>query len=207
MEEKSYYNCDFKCWYEQLGEDGRKEFMEWMGTFREYKSYKSSSINYDFGTSYCNDLYRVGRTLVYLYTDKYGIPFYVGKGDSNRAVSIYNRPEAFKEKLREVETCRIFAIAFEVTNEDALHIETLAINELLSRGWKLLNQQKTVISQKELMELRDIYPEVINTLNNISSKAMDYLLMEIDPFGDKGEVVVGNKTRVKPIKHKSQNVV
>lgn len=200
MEERSFYHdFDFKEYFENLGEEARNEFKEWMNTFREYRPYRSDDINYDFGTSYCNDLYRAGRTLVYLYTNKYGIPFYVGKGDANRAVSIYNRPDAFKDKLRETDTCRIFAIAFDMMNEPALEIETLVINELLNRGWRLTNQMKTVIGRDELEELRRKYPNVINTLNNITSKAIDYLLAESDPFGEKGEVVVANKSRVKSV--------
>lgn len=196
-DEISYYNYDFKSWFEDLGQEARDEFMKWIGTFREFKPIRSTSINYDFGTSYCNDLHRAGRTLVYLYTDKNGVPFYVGKGDASRAVSIYNRSDAFKEKLTESETCRIFAIAFDVMEKYALQVETLVINELADRGFRLTNRNKVCISQVELNTLRSEYPEVLSTINRISKTALEYLLGDEDnAFGNSVEVRVRNKSKV-----------
>ena len=198
MEEKSYYyDLDFKCWYEQLGQEAREEFKKWIDTFSPPKVRRSPDINYEFGNGYCNDLYKAGSSLVYLYTDKNGVPFYVGKGDSFRAVSIYNRSDAFKEKLSEIGTCRIFAVAFDIMEKYALEVETLVINELINRGWRLTNRNKVCISQSELNKLRNEYPEVLTTLNSIQKTALDYLLgNEDNSFGNTVEVSVCNKSRV-----------
>ena len=198
MIEKSYYmDLDFKCWYERLGSEAREEFKKWMDSFSPPRTYRSSSLNYDFGNSYCNNLFKAGEHLVYVYTDRNGIPFYVGKGDSSRAVSIYNRSDAFKERLSEAGSCRIFAVAFDIMDEYALEIETLLINELIGRGWRLTNRNKVCISQSELDELRRKYPEVLTALNSIQKNAIDYLLGDEDnEFGNTVEVKVRNKSRV-----------
>lgn len=200
MEEKSYYNMDVKCWYETLGQEAREEFIKWLRNSKEFSPRRSDCINYNYGTSYCNDLYRAGRSMVYLYTDKNGVPFYVGKGDEHRAISIYSRSDAFKERLGETDTCRIFGIVFDIMESDALEVETLCINELLNRGWRLTNRSKVCISQEELIKLRSTYPNVIDTLNSISSAALNYLLGD-DPFNGVGEVIVDNKSNVKKKKH------
>ena len=200
IEERSYYNMDFGYWYESLGQGAREEFTKWLGTLRDFKPIRSKSINYDFGISYCNDLFMAGRSMVYLYTDKNGVPFYVGKGDSSRAVSIYNRSDAFKEKLSESDTCRIFAVAFDVMEKYALEVETLVINELINRGWRLTNRSKVCISQSEMNKLRNDYPEVLDALNSISRTAIDFLLGDTDnAFGNGVEVRVCNKTNVRKV--------
>ena len=199
MEQDYYYrNYKLEEYVRSLGDEARAEFMKWMNSIKP-SHWRSKCINYEFGVDYSNDLYRVGRYLVYLYTNEHGVPFYVGKGDSDRAVSISNRSSAFKDKLNESDTCRIFAIAFDVAEEDALEIETLAINELLNRGWRLVNSRKVAISKDKLGELRDTYSGITDVLNAITSNAIDYLLADRDPFGDEGKVFVANRSYVKPI--------
>ena len=198
MVEKSYYrDYGFKDWYEALGQEAREKFKEWLGDIREKNNIRSESINYEYGKSYSNDLYRAGHTLVYLYTNNKGVPFYVGKGFENRALSIYNRSDAFKERLMETDSCRIFAVAFDVMDEDALKIETLCINELINRGWRLTNGNKVSVSQDTLNELRSDYPDVIDTLNRIQSVTINCWLDDIDYFNGVGEVVVNSKSSVK----------
>lgn len=196
MEEMTYYNLDFKCWYENLGQGARDEFQRWISTFDPPRLHRSKELNYEFGTSYSDDLFMAGQSLVYLYTDKNGVPFYVGKGDSNRAVSIYNRSDAFKEKLSEIGTCRIFAIVFDVMEKYALEVETLVINELCSRGWRLTNRNKVCVSQAELNKLRSEYPNVLDTLNKIQRTALDYLLSDEDNAFSAVELSVRNQSRV-----------
>jgi hypothetical protein len=198
--EQEYYYKNFKLkeYVESLGDEARTKFMEWITSIKPFHQ-RSKCINYELGIDYSNDLFRVGRHLVYLYTNEHGVPFYVGKGDGNRAININNRSSAFKDKLNENGTCRIFAIAFDVAEEDALQIETLVINELLNRGWRLVNSQKVAISNEKLGELREDYIGVIDTLNAITSKAIDYLLGDGDPFGSDGKVFVANASYVKPV--------
>lgn len=199
MKKYYYKDWDFESYYSCLGKEAREEFIKWLSEIRESYTHRSNSINYEYGTSYCNDLFRAGETMVYLYTNKKGVPFYVGKGSENRALSIYNRSDAFKEKLKETDSCRIFAIAFNVMENDALQIETLCINELIDRGWRLTNSNKVCISREKLDDLRGRYSEVIDTLNKIQSVNLDCLLDGIDYFNGIGEVVVSNKTSVRAI--------
>ena len=198
--EKSYYHdWGLEFYIRALGDEARAEFMGWINSIEQRPRYRDNAINYDFGISYANDLFSVGEHMVYLYTDEHGIPFYVGKGGASRAVNIANRSAAFKDAITKGETCRIFAIVFDIMEEDALKVETLVINELLNRGWRLTNSAKLSAGQDELGKLRDSYPSVTNVLDRITSKAIDYLLADRDPFGDKGRVCIANKTCVKPV--------
>lgn len=194
-----YKNWDLEFYIRALGDEARTEFMNWINSIEPRHRYRNNAINYDFGISYANNLFRVGEHMVYLYTDEHGIPFYVGKGGADRAVNIANRSAAFKDAITKGETCRIFAIVFDIMEEDALRVETLVINELLNRGWRLANSAKLSVGQDELGELRDSYPSVTNVLDRITSKAIDYLLADRDPFGDNGRVCIANKTCVKPV--------
>ena len=192
-----YYDNDFRNYFECLGDEGREKFLEWLSSLKRYGGTRNNAVNYDFCVSYENDLYKCGVTMVYVYTSEIGIPFYVGKGTTDRATNIYNRSGAFMDRIREGDTCRIFALACDIRDECALEIETLVINEILDRGWRLTNDQKVAISKEQKRQLLDEYPEIIEAVNHINSSAVSYLLEERDTFGDKGRVCVANKSRMK----------
>lgn len=198
---KEYYykDWDLEFYIRALGDEARTKFMDWISSIEPRRIKRNEAINYDFGIGYSNDLFRAGEYLVYLYTDKHGIPFYVGKGMQDRAVNISNRSAAFRDNLTKSDSCRIFAIAYDTMESDALNIETLVINELLDRGWRLTNSQKVAIGREELNKLKDTYPGISDVLSKITSKGLDYLLSDIDPFGDNGKVYVANKTCVKSV--------
>lgn len=198
-----YYDNDFRNYFESLGDAGREEFMGWLSSLRQCNTHRNSSLNYDFCVTYENDLIKCGTTLVYLYTSEMGIPFYVGKGTTDRATNIYKRPEAFMDKLNEYGTCRVFVIACNARDEYALDIETLALNELLDRGWRLTNTQKVAVGERDKKRLREEYPEIIEVINKITGKAVSYLLEEHDTFGDSGRVRIANKSMVKAVEEVS----
>lgn len=181
-------------YYSNLGEKGRKEFLDWLNKIRLPSDRRSESINYDYNTDYRDDVYRAGDNIVYVYTNEFGIPFYVGKGSEMRAKSIYNRSDAFMEKLNDNGVCRIFAIVSNMCEEDSLEVETLVINELLNRGWRLTNSAKTAISSDKMHDLINTYPNVLESINNITSKGLDSLLDNADYFGESGKVIKRNKT-------------
>ena len=197
---KSYYwDNDFRSYFENLGEAGREEFVNWLHSLRQFNTRRNSSLNYDYCVAYENDLIKCGTTLVYLYTSETGIPFYVGKGTTERATNIYNRPDAFMDKLNEYGTCRVFAIACNARDEYALDIETLVLNELLDRGWRLTNTQKVAVGEKDKKRLKEEYPEIMEVINKITGKAVSYLLEEHDAFGDSGKVRIANRSMVKAV--------
>lgn len=202
--EKSYYgNNDFRNYFGCLGDSGREEFIEWLNSLSNHTECRNDSVDYEFSVPYENNLYMCGRTLVYLYTSVKGIPFYVGKGNNDRATNIYNRPEAFMDKLKEYGDCRVFAIAHNVRDDYALTIETMVINELLDRGWRLTNSQKVAIGNEEKARLRNQYPEILESITKITGKAISYLLDEHESFGDRGIVRMVNKTAVRSVKEPS----
>ena len=198
---KQYYyrNWELEDYVRVLGDEARTEFMNWITTIKPRRRDRNKAINYNFGISYANDLFKAGEYLVYLYTDEHGIPFYVGKGREDRAINISNRSPAFKDNLTKGDSCRIFAIAYDMREDDALNVETLVINELLDRGWRLSNSQKVAIGQEKLSTLRDNYSGITDVLNKLTYNAIDYLLSDQNPFGDEGKVYVANKTFVKPV--------
>lgn len=184
-----YYSC--------LGEKGRADFLEWL-TNRPLPSDKhNSAINYDYCVDYRDDVYRAGGHLVYLYTDEKGVPFYVGKGYESRALDLRGRNDAFEEKFNNNGVNRVFAISSNISEKEALSVETLVINELLNRGWRLTNAHKISIDSEKHRSLSETHPKVLMTLNNITKVALSSLLDDVERFSDTGKVVRKNKTSLK----------
>ena len=176
--EKSYMgDMNLKDYYDILGEEGKKVFLEWLTKKNPYcKEHKEACINYDFSLDYKNDVYRVGRNLVYLYTDENGLPFYVGEGTSFRAKSTKSRNESFLERLNSCSNYKVFAIAHNINKEGSQKIETLVINELLNRGWRLTNSRQTTVTSEKMLALLEDYSDVIGVINNITKNGLHSLL-------------------------------
>lgn len=189
-------NWELKDYYSCLGEKGRAEFLRWLTGNNTYIERKHPDINYEYSVDYKDDVYRAGRNLVYLYTNELGVPFYVGEGTPDRAVSISSRNDSFSEKLNEYGVCRVFAIAHNIGKTDSLEVETLVINELLNRGWRLTNLRQTSATSDKISTLSDSYPDVLETINNITKIGLTSLLDDTDCFGETGKVVKYNKSRV-----------
>lgn len=201
MRDKEYYmgDYDLKDYYECLGEKGKDEFLKWLTKGSDRVVKKHPDINYDYCTDYRNDVYRTGRNIVYLYTNELGIPFYVGEGTTDRAVSISSRNESFKEKLNEYGVCRIFAIACNTNKTTSIEIETLLINELLNRGWRLTNSRQTSIPTEKMSLLSEDYFCVLENLNNITKIGLTSLLDDADCFGETGKVIRHGKTYMRSV--------
>ena len=179
---RSYYgDFDFWNYYMSLGEGGRTKFIKWLSEIKLPHDSRSDAINYDFCTDYRNDVFKTGSSLVYIYANEFGIPFYVGKEDASRS-------DAFWEKLEDNGRDKIYAIACNIYDADALAIETLVINELSRRGWKLTNPIKAEISSEKYIDLTQSYPEVLNSINDVTRIGLESMLQEVDCLCDKTEV-------------------
>lgn len=207
--EKVYYyrNWDLEHYYRCLGEKGRAEFLDWLTNQRLPSDERNEAINYEYCTDYRDDVYRTGDHIVYLYTDVNGIPYYVGKGNDSRAIDINGRNSAFKEKFEENGVNRIFAIVSNISDKDALDVETLVINELLNRGWRLTNAHKISIDGEKHRMLSEDFPETLVTLNNITKMGLSSLLDDTDYFSETGKVIRKNKTSVQAVSNQPSNVV
>lgn len=201
MADKEYYiyDYDLKSYFDCLGEKGKEQFLEWLTKNSEHREKKHPDINYEYSIDYSDDVFRTGRNIVYLYTSELGIPFYVGEGTTDRAVTIVSRNESFKEKLEEYGVCRIFAIANNISKSTALEIETLVINELLNRGWRLTNSRQTSVPKEKMSSLSEAYHCVLSAINEITKMGLTSLLEDRDCFDETGKVVRCNKSRVKSV--------
>ena len=192
-------NTDLEMYVMSLGKKGREEFLNRLNKLPLPSDKRNDSINYDYCTDYRDDVYRAGRSMVYLYTNEMGIPFYVGKGNEDRALTVINRNDGFLEVLEKNGVNRIFAIISNASDEVALEIETLVINELLRRGWRLTNSAKTSIGSDYLRQLTDYYPNVLETINDITKIGLTSLLDDNDCFGETGKVARYTKTHMKSV--------
>lgn len=201
LRDKDYYIHDtgLMDYYCCLGEKARAEFLEWLTKHRLPSTERNASINYDYSTDYRDDVYRAGDCIVYLYTNEMGVPFYVGKGSEERALNVNSRNKAFTETLNRNGVCRIFAIVSNIYDKDALEIETLVINELLNRGWRLTNSSKTSISSDDMQRLIEDYPNVMKSINEITRTGLTSLLDDTDCFGETGKVVRHSKTYMRKV--------
>ena len=193
------YDSELHDYYASLGENGREQFLKWLSEISLPSGKRNDAINYDYSTDYRDDVYRAGHCLVYLYTNELGIPFYVGKGTEDRALNISNRNESFKERFNENGTCRIFAIVSNMFDRDALDVEAMVINELLNRGWRLTNSNIPHISKEDYESLKSDYPNVLNSINDITRTGLYSLLDDRDNFGETGKVERHNKTYVRKV--------
>lgn len=209
MRDKEYYiyDYDLKHYYECLGEKGKHEFLNWLTQDSEHRGKKHPDINYDYSTDYKDDVFRTGTSIVYLYTNELGVPFYVGEGTIDRALSVHSRNESFKEKLNEYGACRIFAIAHNINKTSAIEVETLVINELLNRGWRLTNSRQTTVTTEKMVSLSEDYFCVLENINKITKIGLTSLLDDKDCFGETGKVIRYNTTRMKAVQYQSQNMV
>lgn len=192
-------NNDLEMYFMSLGEKGRAEFLDRLIKLPLPSDKRNNSINYDYCTDYRDDVYRAGRSMVYLYTSEMGVPFYVGKGDEMRALSVINRNDSFLEVLEKNGVNRIFSIISNASDDVALEIETLVINELLNRGWRLTNLSKTSVTSDYMRKLTDYYPNVLETINNITRTGLASLLEDKDCFGGTGKVARLSKTYMKNV--------
>ena len=198
MRDKGYYiyDYDLKNYYDCLGEKGKEIFLKWLTADDNYTEKKHPNLNYDYSTGFQDDVYRTGRNIVYLYTNEMGIPFYVGEGTTDRALSYSSRNESFKEKINEYGVCRIFVIAHNISKAYAVEIETLVINELLNRGWRLSNSRQTSVTTEQMSELSNDYRCVMDSINEITKVGLTSLLDDKDCFDEAGKVTKVNKSRM-----------
>lgn len=76
---------------------------------------------------------------VYVWKDKYGEPFYVGKGTGNRYIDCTNRCQAFVVKVSVEDGCYSTIVADNLSSTEALKKESEIITELIGSGCCLFN--------------------------------------------------------------------
>lgn len=200
MNKVTYYNdVEFDKWYSCLGDNARIKFLEHLSTIPPVKEDTDDLINYEYCTNYCDNVYRSGYKYVYIYSTETGIPFYVGYGDKNRCTNISSRNSNFIENISNLDTFRIFGIVSHLNEKEALEVETLCIWELLSRGFKLVNKSKIVVDNIKHRELRLHYPEIVESIDKITSDVISTILEDYDVFSKNGLVEKNGVSAIKRV--------
>lgn len=157
-------------------------------------------VDYSYCVDFSNDMYRLGKKIVYIYAKPNGIPFYVGMGDPYRPFNIYNRSDDFLSEFDKSQKAKVFIITVNASNSVASEIETLCIWLMIEKSWSLCNSAKTNIDYDSFGDLKEEYKEIVSLVNELN----DYFLQNVleEGFTDEKFVTKTDKDE----RYKSKNV-
>ena len=117
--------------------------------------------NLQYIFDYKDDLKRKGRYYTYIWYDRNNIPFYVGKGCTDRCLTLNQRTDDFIKKRNAIGSyCVLYAK--NCNNELAKHYENKLIKQFVLKGHKLLNKTG---NPKYTLEQ---HPRVYETIGGLS---------------------------------------
>ena len=132
----------FRC----LDDEAKQEFLDEVlevhkipleRLFREDYVDFSNAVEFSNEPSFCGDCF------VYVWTDKDGNVFYVGRGAHTRVADKFARSEEFKETFKRG-GCKVHVIAAYLSKQEAVRQELACIQHAQSRGCKLANRKQTL---------------------------------------------------------------
>lgn len=194
-------------WWDCAGKEAREQFLQevtsrkctpcWMEPYHSANKKPDLTYTVDFR----NDYSKLGNKLVYIYSSENGIPYYVGMGGMDRPINIISRSEKFKEQFSKCNYSKVYIIATRLHEGYADEVETLCIQYLLRKGWKLVNVKKMDTTEDVFQMLVEDYPTVVSKLDKFNKDCLSEVLNNQSRFN---ECIVRNSN--KDQRYRSKNI-
>ena len=135
-----------------MGPELRKKVME-KACERDHRNFyitplRERNANMSKVTDFCNEPFAYGHHCVYCWFDRYGELFYIGEGNSTRAINISKNNRSFDFVERCDGDVYLFILASFIRKDKAVEVEKMLIQTASLRGENFVNT-KDVLTPRE----------------------------------------------------------